>query len=127
MKNICILLLTSFIFISCQKKQEKKISGEWNYVYLSNVSNTTQTWDFSNDKNLYRKITTDTTIIDTANWKIDTKVFERPLLIISNFKDSLNNGIYEVLTLNKKYLVAQRISFLNGTTGGAFNRIEFYK
>ena len=128
MKQIIPFTLVFILFFSfgCQKNKEEKINGNWEYVYLSNVGNTKQIWTFNKDKSLIRSITIDSTISDTASWKIEAKAFSRPNLTISNL-DDINDGIYEVLTLSKKFLIIERISLSNGNTEGAFNRIEFVK
>ncbi|PIP53619.1 MAG: hypothetical protein COX07_09725 [Bacteroidetes bacterium CG23_combo_of_CG06-09_8_20_14_all_32_9] len=128
MKHFIILfsiLIFSFINLSCQKKKEEKIEGSWQYVYLTKV-NKVQTWTFNNDYKLIRSIKTDTTTIsDTANWSMDVKYISKSNLKISNFNDI--EGTYEIQTLNRKYLVIQRILFLNGSKNGAFIRMEFVK
>lgn len=121
---IFIILLT--IIFSCQKKKEERITGKWQYVYLNNAGNTTQTWSFNNDKSIIRTIISDTIVSDTAKWEIKAKAFSRPDLTIFNLTDTVN-GQYEVLTLNKKFLIIERIILSDGNTGGAFRRYEFIK
>lgn len=123
---IAILISCSIFFISCQKKKEEKILGSWQYVYLTNVGNTTQIWDFTEDFKFITKITTDTVVYDTANWSISAKAFSPTLLKINGIKREID-GTYKVLTLNRKYLIIQRIMLDNGNSEGAFNRIEFVK
>ncbi len=120
------LILLLIVTFGCQKKKEEKITGKWQYVYLSDVGNTIQTWTFNNEKKIIRSITTDTTITDTASWKIEAKAFKRPDLTITSLGSGID-GVYEVLTLTKKFLIIERTAFINGDTGGAFNRIEFVK
>ncbi|OFX36960.1 MAG: hypothetical protein A2X08_16880 [Bacteroidetes bacterium GWA2_32_17] len=122
---IIFIVLLSVIF-SCQKNKEEKITGKWQFVYLTNAGNTIQTWSFNNDNSLIRSITTDSTISDTAKWDIQAKAFSRPDLTITSLNYDFD-GVYEVLTLNKKFLIIERIILTDGNTGGAFKRYEFVK
>jgi hypothetical protein len=92
-------LLLMCALLSCKKK-ENKILGSWNYVYGIN-SNIAQIWTFKDDNSVIRSI--QDTIKDTATWSINTKLLESSNLKLSNFE--LFSGTYEILTLNKKYLI----------------------
>jgi len=122
---IIFIVLLSVIF-SCQKNKEEKITGKWQFVYLTNAGNTIQTWSFNSDNSLIRSIITDSTISDTAKWDIQAKAFSRSDLIITSLNYDIN-GVYEVLTLNKKFLIIERIAFVDGNTDGTFSRLEFVK
>lgn len=128
MKKIIPYLFISIIFLSlgCKKKKEEKINGNWEYVYLSNVGNTKQIWTFNKDKSLIRTTYSDSITSDTSNWQIETNTLSRPNLTISNLNNEFD-GTYELLTLNKKFLIIERIILINGNTGGAFTRHEFIK
>lgn len=121
-----LLFSISISFISCQKKKEEKILGSWQVVFLTNVSNKTLTWTFTENNKFIREIKSDTLIYDTAEWSITAKALTPTTLRILNFNND-TNGTYEVLTLNKKYLIIQRIMRDDGNSDGAFNRIEFVK
>ena len=119
-----VLIVFSF---SCKKK-ENKILGTWQYVYLTAAdTNKTQTWVFNDDKSLIRSIqTTDTTIIDTATYSFNSRFLDSPNLLINELHPD-QDGTYEILTLNKKYFIIQRILLSDGNSAGAFLRAEFVK
>lgn len=127
-----LLLLTlifsySFVFIGCQKKKEEKILGNWQYVYLKNVGDSVLTWTFKDDNKIYTELKTDTiSYCDTAEWTLTSKALSTTTLKITGINE-WTNGTYEVLTVSKKYLIIQRIILENGSSEGAFNRIEFVK
>lgn len=132
-KSLIVLVILLILFSYSCKKKEDKIVGIWQYVYLkSSDSNKVQTWEFKNDKTFIRseKIT-DTVMVDTANFSISPRFFDSPNLLISNLPLTIEgldfNGTYEVLTLNRKYLIIQRILLDNGNSGSAFLRAEFVK
>ena len=124
---IALLSIYSFVFVSCQKEKENKLAGTWKYVFLSNVSNTSQTWSFTNDGKFTRTILIDTiSSCDTAEWSLSAKLFAATTIKIQKL-DEWTNGTYKVLTLSKKYLIIQRIFLENGDSKGAFKRMEFVK
>ena len=132
MKRINIYIVISFVlvaFFSGCKKKEDKILGNWKYTYISTSDiNKVQTWVFNEDKSLIRTISD--TLADTATWSINKEIFNGSRLVISNSNDNFDgsvNGTYEILTLNRKYLIIQRFLLSNGISGGAFKRIEFKK
>ncbi len=123
---IILLVNLSFIFLSCQKKKEEKIMGSWQYVYLTDVNNTIQNWTFIEHNKFIKTIKTDTLISDTADWKLTVEALSATTLKITGVNE-WTDGTYEVLTLNKKYLIIQRIMLSSGSSDGAFNRMEFVK
>ncbi len=122
-----IFILVFLFFFSCKKKEEK-IIGTWEYVYLTAAdSNKIQTWVFSSDKTLIRTVQfSDTTITNTANYSLDTRFLNSPNLLIKEVNPDVD-GTYEILTLNKKFLIIQRILLSNGSSAGAFSRAEFVR
>jgi hypothetical protein len=133
MKRFLILALVFSLFLvfnSCQKKKEDKILGNWKYVYLQNIGNKEQTWYFTDNKKFIITIQDSIIYNDTAEWSLSTNLLSPATFKIINLKkingESIN-GTYEVLTLNKKYFIIQRTILENGSTKGAFNRMEFVK
>lgn len=116
-----------FLFFSCKKKEDK-IVGKWEYVYLtSSDAGKTQTWEFNSDKSFIRNIVlSDTLLIDTANYSFESRFIESPNLKINELHPDWD-GTYEILTLNKKFLIIQRILLSDGSSQGAFRRAEFVK
>lgn len=134
MKRINIYIVIFFVlvaFFSGCKKKEDKILGTWKYIYISTSDiNKVQIWTFNEDKSLIRTISD--TLADTAIWSVDKEIFNNARLVISNSNDNLDgtgsvNGTYEMLTLNRKYLIVQRFLLSNGSSEGAFKRLEFKK
>jgi hypothetical protein len=123
---IALLINFSLFFFSCQKKKEEKITGNWQYIYLTNTNNTIQNWTFIDNNKFIKTIKTDTIISDTADWKLTADALSATKLKITGINE-WTDGTYEILTLNKKYLIIQRISLSSGSSDGAFNRMEFVK
>lgn len=121
-----VLLLIGILF--CCKKKDEKILGNWKYVYLSSVdTGKIQIWTFNEDKSLIVSLNdVDTLLLDTGTWSIKKEMFNGSRLTISSL-ESRYNGTYEMLTLNKKYLILQRILLENGVAAGAFLRTEFIR
>ena len=130
MKLLTQLLIIGviIIFFSNCKKKEEKIVGTWRYVYLKATDTiNVQTWTFNEDNSVIQSIKSpDTLKLDTATYSIKSKIISYPDLKITGFNFDLD-GTYEVLTLNKKFLIIQRVLLSNGSSGGAFLRSEFVK
>ena len=100
--------------------------GTWHYYYLS-ASDTgiTQLWTFDNSSQLIRVIhRNDSLFYDTAKWEVEKKIDE-PRFLKVNGLDGYFDGTYRILKLNKKFLFLQRTSLPNGSSNGAFLRLEF--
>ena len=128
MKFLFKYILISVFIISisvCCKKKEVKIVGSWKYEYLSSVdTNKVQIWSFNEDKSIIKSL--DTLKPDTGTWSIKSDLLSGSMLKISSMDDHFD-GTYEILTLNKKYLILQRVLLSNGVSAGAFLRAEFIK
>lgn len=134
MKFFLRYILISFFIISfsiCCKKKDEKILGNWEYVYLTSIdANKVQTWSFYEDNSIIKSI--DTLKPDTGTWSMEASRLKggRRLVIsnLSRHNDGTDyNGTFEILTLNKKYLILQRVLLSNGSAPGAFLRAEFIK
>ena len=124
---ISILFISFFSFFSCKKKEEK-IVGTWQFVYLQAAdTGKIQTWKFNEDKSIVREIQfTDTLIVDSAIYSFEPRFLSSPNLKVNELHPDLD-GTYEILTLNKKYLIIQRILNAQGSSQGVFFRTEFVK
>ena len=129
-KYCFVILLLISLFICCNKKEEQ-IVGDWKYVFLSSIdTNKVQIWSFYEDKSLVKSL--DSLKPDTGTWSMEASRLKggRRLVIsnLSSHNDGTDyNGTYEVLTLNDKYLILQRLKLSDGNSGGAFLRVEFIK
>lgn len=125
--GLLIILVICYSFTSCKKKEDKVI-GTWEYVYMMAAdTNKVQTWVFNDDKSLTRTIQRiDTTIIDIGTYSFDSRFLDSPNLLINGIHGDVD-GTYEILTLNKKFLIIQRILLSDGSSNGAFIRSEFVK
>jgi hypothetical protein len=119
-----LIVLTTTLLVCCKKKEEK-ILGNWEYVYLSSAdSNKYQVWSFNEDNSIISAV--DTLKPDTGTWSIDSELLNGSSLVITSMNETFD-GTYDIITLNKKYLIIQRILLSNGVSGGAFLRAEFIK
>jgi hypothetical protein len=125
--GLMILFVICFSFFSCKKKEDKIVAA-WDYVYLMAAdSNKVQTWIFDTEKSITRTIQKpDTTTVDTGTYSIDTRLLNSPNLLINGIHPDVD-GTYEILTLNKKFLIIQRVLLSDGSSSGAFMRSEFVK
>ena len=120
-----MLLLAMF---SCSKsKEQKKIVGTWDYQFFTYYDdNRTITWVFADDNTLKQYLVqgnqSDTIV---ASYSVDANFGDAYYVTISGI-DNRNDGKYQVLKLNKKFLIMQRVE-LNGQTKGVFVRKEFVK
>ncbi|HOU98591.1 MAG TPA: hypothetical protein PLP65_07070 [Bacteroidales bacterium] len=128
MNKWSIIISLFVLFSSCKKHVENKLIGTWHYYYLSAAdTGITQLWTFNNSSELIRVIhRQDSLFYDTATWKVDKQFAEPSLLEISGL-DGYFDGTYQILKLNKKFLYLQRTSLFNGSSNGAFLRLEFAK
>ncbi len=113
---------------SCSKsKEQKKIIGTWEYQYFTHYDdNRTITWVFADDNTLTQYFFVGNyadTIV--ATYSVDAN-FGDAYYVTINGIDTYNDGKFQVLKLNKKYLIMQRVE-LNGKTEGVFERKEFVK
>ncbi len=126
---LLILLLTGIILSSCSKaKEEEKIIGSWSKVFLrADEADQILIWTFDEGQALYTtKYETDTIKIDTAQFVIDKK-FPSIFYIDITGLDLDENGRYQVIKLNKKILVIERIAYSNGSVPGSYLWREFVK
>ncbi|NSW45727.1 MAG: hypothetical protein HPY79_07940 [Bacteroidales bacterium] len=120
------IIILAFLFLACKKQTEKKLIGTWHYYYLT-ASDTgiTQLWTFNNPDQVIRVIYRfDSLFYDTGSWVID-KEFLEPTFITFKGLDSIYDGKYQILKLNKEFLFLQRSQLPNGSSNGAFLRLEF--
>jgi hypothetical protein len=122
------LILTALTLFSCSKsRQEKKIAGTWDMVFLmANPTGQTIHWTFNDSGSLFTSCNNDSTQNDTATFLIDASFMDAYYLTISGL-NTFRDGQYQILKLNKKYLILQRISGPDGASAGAFSRLEFVK
>lgn len=128
MNKWILIISLIFIFSSCKKHIENKLIGTWHYYYLS-ASDTgiTQLWTFDKSYQLIRVIhRNDSLFYDTAKWEVEKKIDEPRFLNIIGL-DGYFDGKYRILKLNKNFLFLQRTNLLNGSSNGAFLRLEFAK
>ncbi len=127
MKKIGFFLpLFILLLWSCAKPKEKKIIGSWEYQYFTHYDDGRSiTWVFADDGILtqYTKVDNPDTV--TASYKIDAKYDNTYYLTIDGINVD-NDGKYRILTLNKKFLIMQRVEH-NGQTKNVFARKEFVK
>lgn len=121
---------------SCSKSgEQKKIIGTWEYQFFTHYDdNRTITWVFADDNTLTQYCTSDSyadTIV--ASYSVDANFADAYYVTISDFEVRNecgeyhnDNGKYQVLKLNKKFLIMQRVE-LNGKTEGVFACKEFVK
>lgn len=123
-----LLFLAALSLFSCSKsKQEKKITGTWDMVFLmANPDGKSIHWIFNDSGSLITSCNYDSTQNDTATFTIDASFLDAYYLTISGL-NAFRDGQYQILKLNKKYLILQRISGSNGASEGAFARLEFVK
>lgn len=120
-----LLLLLSF---SCKKQTISKLDGKWKYWYLSKQdSGKVQFWEFREPNILFKTVyTPDTIELDTGFWKVDKDFLEPTFLEITGL-GSKQDGVYQIMKLNKSFLFLQRYKLNTGSTAGAFSRLEFTK
>jgi len=126
-KIIFALLFFSMLFtFSCKKQTINKIKGTWKYWYLSKQdSGKVQLWEFREPNLLFKTVyLPDTIEKDTGFWKIDKNFLEPTFLEITGL-GAKQDGTYQILKLNKKFLFLQRYKLSTGSTVGAFFRLEF--
>lgn len=128
MNKLILIISLFFLFFSCKKHIENKLIGTWHYYYLSaSDTNITQLWTFDNSYQLIRMIhRNDSLFYDTAKWEVEKKIDEPKFLKIIGL-DNYYDGTYRILKLNKKFLFLQRTNLSNGSSNGAFLRLEFAK
>ncbi len=129
MRNLLIILpVITFMAISCSKsKEQKKIIGVWEYQYFTHYDdNRTITWTFADDQTITQYSVVDN-YADTvvATYSVDANLGDAYYVTIKGI-DTDNDGKYQILKLNKKFLIMQRVE-QDGQTGGAFIRKEFVK
>ncbi len=127
-KFIVFLPIIALLIVSCSKKRDqKKIIGSWEYQYFQHhEDNRAITWVFADDQTLTQYHIEDTnadTIV--ATYAIEKKFGDAHYVIIKGI-DTDNDGKYQILKLNKKYLIMERVE-QNGHTQGVFVRKEFIK
>ena len=123
-----LFLLLSATLSGCGKRQEDKIVGEWNKISVGQIpEGTSISWTFSADHKLYRytKSSSDSIIIDTAQWSLTIHFASDNVLLIDNL-DEFNNGKHFIHELGD-YLKLQRFESSNGNTEAAFLWNEFEK
>ncbi len=127
--TITYLLIIFIIFFSagCKKdrieKRKYEIIGSWKRVPMSISELDKQVvWNFFDDDIL---ITENNSILDTANYFIDTKHY-RYYLNISGLGINLD-GKYLIDKLKDDILMLQRMANNAGDSEGAYIRIEFIK
>jgi len=124
--SICLLLISLLVYC---KPKEQIILGDWEYVSLTIDTNKAQIWSFKEDNSIIRSLDT---LKDTGTWLMEAaRISGGKRLVVSGLSNlavgAEANGTFEILTLNNKYLILQRILLSDGTAGGAFLRIEFVK
>ena len=128
--SIIAFLLIIFIILfsaGCKKdrieRKKYKIIGRWDRVPMSKSELDKQVvWNFFDGDTL---ITEDNSILDTANYFIDTKHY-RYYLNISDLGINLD-GKYLIDKLKDDILMLQRTANNAGDSEGAYIRIEFIK
>ncbi len=123
-----ILFFAFFTVFSCKKITINKLNGTWRYWYLSKQdSGKIQFWEFREPNLLFKTVyTSDSIINDTGYWKIEKDFLEPTFLEITNL-GAKQDGIYQILKLNKEFLFLQRYKLNTSSTEGAFSRLEFTK
>lgn len=111
---------------SCSKSKEKKIIGSWEQQYFVKYDDDRLTvWTFADDQTVTEDFfygsNIDTTIVGTYTINVNLGTC---YLTVEGF--GLDDGKYQILKLNKKFLIMQRVEF-NGSINGAFSRKEFVK
>ena len=129
MKKILIFLpVITLLIVSCSKsKEQKKIIGSWEYQYFQHYDdNRTITWVFADDQTVTQYYVAgnyaDTAV---ATYSVDANFGDAYYVTIKGI-DIYNDGKYQVMKLNKKFLIMERVE-LNGQTKGVFSRKEFVK
>jgi len=128
--KIKIILLSMVLgtMFSCSKSTEQKnFVGTWDYQYFTHYDdNRTITWVFSDDNTLTQYFVqgnyADTIV---ATYSVDANFGDAYYITVSGI-DVYNDGKYQVLKLNKKFLIIQRVES-DGKTAGVFVRKEFVK
>lgn len=103
-----------------------KLDGRWRYWYLSKQdSGKIQYWEFREPNLLFQTLYYEDSVkIDTGYWKLEKDFLEPIYLEITNLSGKYD-GTYQILKLNKKFLILQRYKLSSGSTGGSFFRLEF--
>lgn len=126
---VIILLFTVIYLSSCSKaREEEKLIGSWYKVYLmASETGKTSIWTFDEDHALYiKEYDADTMTTDTAQYTIDKKLPSTFFVDITGLKSG-ETGRYQVIKLNKKILVLERIAYDNGSVRGSYLWKEFVK
>lgn len=133
-RNFIILIIVTAVLVSCStKREDEKLTGTWNVVFLTAGEQTkTVYWTFSDGNTLtttdYR---TDTTIIDTGSYFM-TKEFPATFFVDITSLDYNSqgldlNGRWQIIKLNKKFLTLERVLMPSGSRPGAYLWKEFTK
>ena len=127
-KFVVFLPVFVLLIVSCSKsKEQKKIIGSWEYQFFQYYDdNRTITWVFADDGTMTQffnsEIKSDTVV---ASYRIDANFGDAYYLTVDGI-DENNDGKYQILKLNKKFLIIQRVEY-KGETKGVFSRKEFVK
>lgn len=129
--HLIIFLFIVIYLSSCSKaREEEKLIGSWSKVFLMKEeldSGKTFFWTFDEKQALYTtEYKMDTTVIDTAKFVIDKK-FPTTFYIDITGLNYGQDGRYQVIKLNKKILVLERVAYPNGTVPGSYLWKEFVK
>ena len=126
-KGVIIIILIAILFTSCKKRVVSKLQGEWKMVPLNEYYlDKDVTWNFAeNDKLIITEVSTDTTKVDSAEYVVNVNAAGKKYITIT--EREINNGTYQINTLNKSILKLQRTEKEDGETAGAFLWYEFVK
>ncbi|PKP23027.1 MAG: hypothetical protein CVU05_01230 [Bacteroidetes bacterium HGW-Bacteroidetes-21] len=130
MKNAIIIFSCIAIFsYSCsEKRKQEKLIGSWDVVFLTAAeSGSDVTWTFAEGGSLFvTSRGTDTTIVDSASYFMDSKFLDAYYVTISDL-NYWEDGKYMIQKMNRKILIMERVMMPDGQTSGSYLHKEFVK
>ncbi len=131
---VSVLVLFVFLGTSCKKSKESKITGEWKYLPLNNVENTSnkQIWTFDGTNKLKIEVAgTDTTFVYDGEYVVSSKFMKGYYVNITGVY-LYWNGLYKIEKLKSNVLILNRIERNSDSEspekeGGVFLWKEFSK
>ena len=131
---VSVLVLFVFLGVSCKKSKENKITGEWTYLPLNNVENTTskQVWTFDGTNKLKIEVAgTDTTFVYDGEYVVSSKFMKGYYVNVTGIY-LYWNGLYKIEKLKSDVLILNRVeknsdSEYPDEDGGVFLWKEFSK
>lgn len=129
MRNIFLLFVISlFLLTGCsEKRKQEKLIGSWDVVFLSAADTGKNViWTFAEGGNLFVTTRTDTFIVDSATYIMDSK-FADAYYVTINGVNYWEDGKYRIDKLNKKILIMERVMLLDGQESGSYLHKEFVK